>query len=162
MEALQVPYSWLRIAPPFTICPHVNKYPQHPRPGAVCPPPVAVAQLAILRLAPGVDLALGGQRQAVLAPRVDGHLPDEDVLDGLQQGGRGDRLGAPDAQATARTVARGVELRGAKGSWLVTMEDMIYPHDTTQTHTQIQIQTHTRLVMWTHFLCHQLIMAAFQ
>lgn len=150
MEALQVPYSWLRIAPPFTICPHVNKYPQHPRPGAVCPPPVAVAQLAILRLAPGVDLALGGQRQAVLAPRVDGHLPDEDVLDGLQQGGRGDRLGAPDAQPTARTVARGVELRGAKGSWLVTMEDMIYTHTHTTPHRHTHKYRHTHALTCGH------------
>ena len=69
-----------------------------------------MAQLAVLGLTPGVHLALGGQGQAVLPPGVHRHLPDEDVLDGLQQGGRGHGLCAPDAQPAARPVPRGVEL----------------------------------------------------
>jgi len=73
-----------------------------------------VAQLAVLGLAPGVHLPLGGQRQAVLAPGVHRHLPDEHVLDGLQQRGRGHRLRTADAQPAARAVARGIQLGDVK------------------------------------------------
>ena len=75
-------------------------------------PPVAVSQLAVLAFPPGVELALGGEGQAVLASRVDGHLLDEDVLDGLQQGGRAHGLRAADPQAPARAVPCAVHLGG--------------------------------------------------
>lgn len=80
-----------------------------------CPvqvPAAAVAQLPILGLAPRVDLPVGGQRQAVLPARVHGHLPDEHVLNGLEQRRGGDGLRATDAQPAASAISCGVELRG--------------------------------------------------
>ena len=73
-------------------------------------PPVSVAEFSILSLSPGVDLSLGRQGQAVLASRVDSHLLDEHVLDGLQQGGGAHGLRASDTQATPRAVACAVHL----------------------------------------------------
>ena len=73
-------------------------------------PPVSMAQFSVLPLSPGVDLSLGRQGQAVLASRVDGHLLDEHVLDGLQQGGGAHGLRASDTQATPRAVACAIHL----------------------------------------------------
>ncbi len=69
-----------------------------------------MSELAVLRLAPRVHLALAGQREAVLPARVNGHLLDEHVLDRLQQRRRRQRLGAADAEPPAGAVTRRVHL----------------------------------------------------
>ena len=48
-------------------------------------PPIAMSQLAILALSPRVHLALGTQREAVLAARVHRDLLDEHMTNALDQ-----------------------------------------------------------------------------
>ena len=74
-------------------------------------PAVAMAQFSILSLAPRVNLAISGQRQAVLPAGVDGHFLDEHMLDGFQQSGRGHGIRAADTQATAGAITGGIYLQ---------------------------------------------------
>ena len=69
-----------------------------------------MAQFSVLAFAPREHLALGRQREAVLAARVDGEFLDEHVLDGLQQGGTCDGLCAADAEPTTGAVPSRIHL----------------------------------------------------
>ncbi len=77
-------------------------------------PSVSMSQFSIFSLSPGVQFSFRGESQAVLPPRVHSHLPDENMLDWLQQGRSGDGLCASYSQSTTGTISCSIQLRTAK------------------------------------------------
>jgi hypothetical protein len=63
-----------------------------------------VTQLSVVAFAPRVDVVVSGQRQTVLPAGIDGNLFDENVLNGLQQSGNQDRVGAANSKSTSGTI----------------------------------------------------------
>jgi len=69
-----------------------------------------VSQFSIFSFAPWEDFTLSRQREAMFAAGVDGKFLDENVLDGLKEWWRSERVCAADTKSTAGAVASRIHL----------------------------------------------------